>query len=337
MRTVIFLGAGFSRAWNLPVMSEFFNFAADSSRITDEDKKFLTELRRRARLGSSILDMRGDNLEDTLSFCLMAKLLDRTQQTGALSTFDRLCVILQRIYSTFAVTNFRFKTPLAQGAFKLLGPAGEERVSSTTVITTNYDVVAESMMMLGGCPARLPVKATSRTEPDYMVSHHLYSDRSDAPLICKLHGSLNWFIRPDNELVVEDRCVPMDFSTGQGSMVATSFDRYNNPDGVAPFIVPPTLFKWENNPVIRNTWDQASEAMRNAEILRFVGYSFPESDTYMRYFLAAGLYDNVGLREISVVDPNATAICDRLRARDYGNSFKQLLRAYAQPWQSMWQ
>jgi hypothetical protein len=64
-----------------------------------------------------------------------------------------------------------------------------------------------------------------------------------------------------------------------------------------------------------------------------VGYSFPPSDTYMKYFFASALVDNIDLPRLSVVDPYADQIVDRLRSSDYGTHFKQLLAPVSAPWQ----
>jgi hypothetical protein len=67
--------------------------------------------------------------------------------------------------------------------------------------------------------------------------------------------------------------------------------------------------------------------------LVFIGYSFPESDAYMRYFLGASLAENVGIEAIHVIDPHADQIVQRLKSQGhYGAHFIDLLRPHNRCW-----
>ena len=50
MSYVYFLGAGFSDAYGLPVMNQFFSVAKESTLLKPEEKIFLAQLRRRLTL-----------------------------------------------------------------------------------------------------------------------------------------------------------------------------------------------------------------------------------------------------------------------------------------------
>ena len=100
-----------------------------------------------------------------------------------------------------------------------------------------------------------------------------------------------------------------------------------------PLIVPPTLFKMQTMSTFREIWNAAGKALEEAEKLVFIGFSFPESDTYIKYFLAANLYENVDLRPIEIVDPNADKICERLKDSNFGIHFKDRLRYVKGTWE----
>ena len=51
MNIVLFLGAGFSRAYGLPVMRKFFTRARRSDCLSAEDKSFLDRLQEKAQVG----------------------------------------------------------------------------------------------------------------------------------------------------------------------------------------------------------------------------------------------------------------------------------------------
>ena len=71
MRIVLFLGAGFSKEFKLPVMNEFFAFADSSRKLDDQEKKLLNRLVLDARRANSFLQSSPTNVEDILSFCVM--------------------------------------------------------------------------------------------------------------------------------------------------------------------------------------------------------------------------------------------------------------------------
>lgn len=100
-----------------------------------------------------------------------------------------------------------------------------------------------------------------------------------------------------------------------------------------PIIVAPTVFKHQADGPYATQWNEAAKALASATHLVFVGYSFPESDAYMRYFLGASLAENVEIEAIHIIDPNADTIVQRLRDRGhYGAHFLDLLRPHKRLW-----
>jgi hypothetical protein len=69
-----------------------------------------------------------------------------------------------------------------------------------------------------------------------------------------------------------------------------------------PLIIPPVSNKMIQGHMTR-VWNRALEILRGAKNVIFVGYSFPETDTYVRYFLKAGLGAASNLNKIFVFDP----------------------------------
>jgi hypothetical protein len=60
-------------------------------------------------------------------------------------------------------------------------------------------------------------------------------------------------------------------------------------------------------------WQGAAQALKDAELIAFIGYSFPPSDTEMKYFLAGALAENAKLRKIMISDLYADSIVERLK------------------------
>ena len=69
-------------------------------------------------------------------------------------------------------------------------------------------------------------------------------------------------------------------------------------------IIPPTWNK-DVNEEIYNDWILASELLKNATHIIFLGYSLPSTDNYIKYLLANSLFDNQRLKRISVITKDA--------------------------------
>ena len=100
-----------------------------------------------------------------------------------------------------------------------------------------------------------------------------------------------------------------------------------------PILVAPTVFKHQADGPYAEHWREAAKALASATQLVFIGYSFPESDVYMRYFLGASLAENVVIEAIHIIDPHADAIAQGLKDKGhYGAHFLDLLRPYKRCW-----
>ncbi len=132
------------------------------------------------------------------------------------------------------------------------------------------------------------------------------------PLL-KLHGSLNWFRDNDNIREIDINVIKlfykryqdgndckiiipsMGFFTGKHPM-----DEYSWKD---PIIVPPSWSKGEYHQNVKPIWKIASEHLREAECIFFIGYSLPESDAFFRYLFALGSMGKTRIKCIHVFDP----------------------------------
>lgn len=80
-----------------------------------------------------------------------------------------------------------------------------------------------------------------------------------------------------------------------------------------PLLVPPT---WRKDPAVQlsDAWDGAVSALRSATTVAIIGYSIPPTDQHFKYLLAAGLRDNISLRNVLFVNPSAPALAERIAA-----------------------
>jgi len=65
-------------------------------------------------------------------------------------------------------------------------------------------------------------------------------------------------------------------------------------------IVPPTWAKG-THPSIVNTWKNAYQILKNSNHIRFVGYSLPVADSYLKYLLKSAVVDAPHLKSLDVI------------------------------------
>lgn len=75
-------------------------------------------------------------------------------------------------------------------------------------------------------------------------------------------------------------------------------------------IVPPT---WDKSvrPNVQHDWRQAYEILSSANHVRVVGYSFPPTDTYFRYFLKAALSRTEHLKTVDILTLDTEGVTAR--------------------------
>ena len=309
MNVVFFLGAGFSAPFGQPVMNNFLEAARYSNRISPQEKEFLEELVLEARRVNSMLESSPTNLEDILSFAVMG---DRLSLVGSAKEprGPKLKRILQRIYSD----------PIADPAIywdsydwvkDFLKLGAHYLNKEVSIITTNYDLNIESAFYWMDTAAKLPFEYQEHIDYQYVGS--LYKE--DGVPLFKLHGSVNWFEVDDKNgrYRVDHKVVGLT----RGGRLPYPFVSDYQYEGV-PVIIPPTFLKPDIEGSMQRVWEGAAHALSSAEMVVFVGYSFPPTDIEMRYFLARSLASNARLRKILVCDLYAQDIVDRLKTDKYG-------------------
>jgi hypothetical protein len=333
MKVVLLLGAGFSRPFGLPTMLEFFGQFRTDNRFGSEDQEFVETLQASANSGAGMLSAGRNNLEHVLSYALMSYLIAPDSNPSP-APLDRLRDILRRVYSRL---KFDVVDSLRQHLSDLLQiRAGETPRHTLTVITTNYDLVAEFGFWSLGSPLKLPFSWRAADQGQH-AGASLYAPSGEAPILCKLHGSLNWYQGPEGVEVV-DRVVSV-----QGDPMKSRRDAYPLPYACAadflappqrraPLLIPPTLYKQQTDPYLDASWRAAYAALRQAERVVVIGYSFPESDTYMKYFIGSALASNTKIGQISIVDPRASSIVQSIKGK-YGAHFEEMLVSVGGLWQ----
>ncbi len=343
-KNVLFLGAGFSYDVGLPTMS---NFGKESQRsfkgiskhsgkggnprlaadvLMGAAEKF-HQFQEVCKNSPALTGTDVDNMETV--FCIAEAISESGEEQIKLSDkfYDvnelirSIQLWLWKIYQQFPPLNperkAEVKEEVYKNIFKLLSP------ENTTIITTNYDLVFESYSLSHNIPCFYPIE--SAEEISIATNKNKYvtlnkNERSDGFTICKLHGSINYFYRNhkekqkiyvSNELGDETKIglsgvwknMPVIFAVDAIEVIKKKFGLE-----IIPAIVPPTYAKFTQETWLREIWNAAFKAMREAEKIIFIGYSMPESDGFMKALFNGALAtrQKPGNPNVYLIDPSGT-------------------------------
>lgn len=213
-----------------------------------------------------------------------------------------------------------------------------EHLPRLTFITTNYDLIIEAMMSQSKYPCMYPIRndgrensiiagqRTGETDEYKYVKYPLKTKDAtgkiryishDEPILCKLHGSINFFY--DSKDGNKDRILIAD-DLGNEKAIGNSGVWNNRPSilaldalwnlqnkygkSITPAIIPPTYSKLAGQEWLRDIWKTAFYALLKAQKVIFVGYSFPQTDGFMRAMIqgAMAMRASNQLPEIHVID-----------------------------------
>lgn len=215
--------------------------------------------------------------------------------------------------------------------------------SGTTVITLNYDTLVETavetMHVRTMRPSQSAPKSLGGAVQDHVRAMDLLRDRPPVPWVVdgaragpvpgmrllKLHGSVDWWwVAGDMSGMSLARqgtygCI------GSPERLTKELRGQHLP-GRERFIVPPLATKsgYYRDPLTRQLWHEAYEAISQAPRLTLIGYSLPTTDFVIAGMVRSGL----GAREVllEVVDKYPDGPTQRLRSLATAETAKQISR-----------
>jgi hypothetical protein len=316
---VYILGAGVSAISGMPVIADFMFALRDAQAWLSEQRRAreahaierVLEFRLSATPAAYRVQLDLENIEELFSFASIAdeRLSDDIRLAIAATLDFRHAVSGQR-FLEFNVVGRQFVRPKnwtwntrdagdGGGSGKaerlqfyvnamLGGFSPEGRMGKNTFITLNYDLLLEEAL------SALDVKFSYGVSTYVSPASSLLLAEDANPVVLKLHGSVNWALlneQPDQLGVM-----------GYAELVK------NN---LTPVVIPPTWRKAVSHS-LPEIWKRAREQIQTATRLVIIGFSIPETDQDVKYLLAAGLRENISLREIVFVNPAAEQLEPRL-------------------------
>jgi hypothetical protein len=360
--TVFILGAGFSWNAGIPLLGGFVEkmwelaVRGKSDKPLDpEDHQALKDaMVIRAELdsyhGRAQFDDR--NIEDILSilsFNVLAGHRKDTQKFASMTnaiarTIEICCGVKHPGLDPRSGRVVKEGPELYRAFWKSLFSAVDKGHRLPTILTFNYDLVLERSLLqvlVGteyGSKVHLPfekIAVNYHYEPikpqRYCVKYVKYDMWSAQPPTSTL-GTVLEEIPYDSEgtfsvidLIKLHGSLNFPFPTKRKTTLAM---HWNMAAALAePFILPPVFNKLSSD-AASSMWSAALSRLRAAKNVVVVGYSLPQTDIYMQYFLKAALGPNLNLNKLVVFDPvlhTKSESCDQMKHR-YESCFSPQLR-----------
>jgi hypothetical protein len=306
---VFVLGAGFSRAVSreLPVTAALGEQSTKKARVA----------RQRLPAGG----FRGGRFETWLSRLAEDQPhLSVAENLGNREIFVR---VVEALVAVLSEAELRALDNVPEWLLDLLSLVHHRRA---TLITLNYDGLVEA----GVRTLKLPLATRSESVEPGDVLDDFPSEMGAAGLplekgapaargstfrLLKLHGSLDWCWSYGDRTGSTVRRI----ETGASFGCPPDEPAYRRREarGLEPFVVPPTATKsgYYDNPVTRWLWREAAEALRQADQITLVGYSFPPEDLAMSGLIGDAIRRrrNVVVRVVDLHPAMPTRHLKRLR------------------------
>jgi hypothetical protein len=323
---VIFCGAGFSVCAGLPVMKDFAARLRDSDLLDDDERRDFDSIQHECDYLGAIIGSSSRNLEQLASFLAVLQLTRPEFKLRCGKTAEQaLDFIVEKMALLVNPTMKVTEAAVARHIFSAMNAA------EVSFVTTNYDVLlelaanGENKTLQTSCcdrltPTKSIVDARVNTAEGYRRLHENAGKRAN---LFKLHGSVNWFEDLAGNIAVHDTIKKGD----PGGFI----DYYNRQSYRRRLVVPPTVIKSQLPAPLKDQWVGAAKAISEADALWFIGYSFPATDSFMKYFLASALMDNIRLNQLLIIDPSSETL---LRAKDMLSleRLKECFECIQKPW-----
>jgi len=342
---VLFLGAGFSRDAGLPLMKDFGeeseieytglrkhldpNQYRHAAPLLIEAAEVFKSFQKFCRKACTLSDEEINNLE--VIYCIAESMYEsgrkhiylnenfKDQPFSSKELIKSIQLWLWKVYQQYPILNRERETNSEpyNRFFKVIKEL--EIVDQITVITTNYDNIYEYMSWEKNMPCVYPLITHNNFQAGHGSKPYIFlkeEDHPDKTVVCKLHGSINYFINsnsPDGLYIACD--------LGDEKLIGKSGVWKDQPaifavdaiwnirkkygENYTPAIVPPTYAKLTGQEWLKEIWKKALDALSKAKKIIFIGYSMPDSDG----FIHALIHSAMALRgsklkpSVSVVDP----------------------------------
>lgn len=299
-KTLIFLGAGFSKAITetAPMGNEILKKAFSSNYAHDKNIQHVLGFIKRVYY---LKDQVYPNIQDVLS--LLDSLVEEKENLSNQYSYKDLFLIRQKILDLISkIISDSTDKSMANGQQFIEKICLDDSVS---VITTNYDTVFEDMYYSAeglypdyGFEWRMPISRVGqgsviegKRPAQYLKNHYSSSDH----YLIKLHGSLNWFHCPKCDEIDIEFMGNLPEDKKQRIKLEWSHDKLQCVNDMCtafyePVLIPPSfLNKDYRNRVVSSLFELARTKLEEAERIIFIGYGLNPEDYHIKNLLTLAL------------------------------------------------
>jgi hypothetical protein len=328
-KLVCFCGAGFSVPSGLPSMATFSHAVRKCATLSEDDRHDFNAVQVACSTLTAMSDASSRNLEDLASLLSVLELSQpdfKFPDSKCVKTpRDAIDLLARCIQETCHPRSHKYVTV----ANHLLNLCKTSELLELWIVTTNYDLSIEIAAAKNNIKVQLSDIITNacRHQEKSSMSHgttaSIYASQLSENLsgvmaidgechLRKLHGSVNWFRTTSGDWCAEDGWITQKQKDGiwRFSLIDSEWSVHAGADRC---LVLPSGDKREALRMLQQEWRDASAAIADADAIWFIGYSFPQSDSFMRHFLAGALRENTRIRQIALIDPCATEIRQRTK------------------------
>lgn len=299
-KNVYILGAGFSRALGLPLQDDFLQKAKEIYFTNlQKFKHFKTIFDYQNQLSSmrNYLSLSLLNLENLFNLIEM-QIFYRNTKTLCNIKDDFVQLIIDVLVELTPA-------PLHKGDDDSYRPSGKyelfqrflsmfcvgKEIYPDSIITFNYDLILENALFIRNRISNSR-KGTRADQLEPFVFNVLFDKRN-----ISIRSLDEFYGLPQNEIVYAQDAHGLNEVKLLKLHGSINWDVKNK-----QFIVPPTWQK--SDPQVRRLWQHAYNEIKEAKRIIIIGYSFPESDIYVKSLLGLAISHNQKLQKIIFVNPD---------------------------------
>jgi len=323
---VLFLGAGFSHDAGLPAMSEFGHASQqdydglskprqprEAAPMLIEAADVFMRFQQFCKASPTLRDSDVENLETV--FCIAEAMQEsgienvslNGQVYSSMVLINEIQVWLWKVYQQCPLLNKERRNETNPETYRRFFNVLKEANAgcNLTVITTNYDLIYEYLSWKNGIEFLYPLdnaktlNAGNDCKPYFCLGER---DHLCKTVICKLHGSVNYFydssednkdfLFVSNDLFLKEPICGITFKDKRPAIFAVNaicniHKKYGR--GFMPATIPPTYAKLTQQSWLRTIWHEALDALSKAKKIIFIGYSMPDSDGFMQALMHSAL------------------------------------------------
>lgn len=320
-KTVFILGAGASKESGAPLMNEFLKESEELNNSGKIEEIFKDDFKRVFDAINSLdpiyasANANFKNIEEVYSIFEMGRFIKKLPGINNPEDIDKIIdslkvLISETLDKTITICTKSNGKLCPDGPYvdfvSLVKRIKNEDGTFPSIISFNYDLALDCAIFFN----------------DSEVNYCLGNNINPSINLLKLHGSLNWFkSKKTNEII------PYDFSQINKwyftNYAVDDYEKVNiNLPGKffkekiiykgqellpIPIIIPPTWNKLEfssHNYGIAKVWQKAAEELSKAENIFIIGYSYPETDNFFKYFYALGILGARSINRFWVFNPD---------------------------------